>query len=509
MASEFRVRPLLRRASGHAVGVTHLAARSLRLLNEQVATPSYDRSRVRAGIVHLGVGGFHRSHQAMYLDRLMSRGEALDWGICGVGVLPTDRTMADVMAEQDCLYTLLVRHADGSLDARVIGSMVEYLFAPDDPEAVVAKMADPSTRIVSLTVTEGGYNTSAVTGRFDEENPEVVSDLRSPTALRTSFGLVTEALARRRERGIVPFTVVSCDNMPGNGEVARLSFGAFAGLRDPRLGDWVEREVPFPNSMVDRITPVTTDADRAELAERFGVVDRWPVVCEPWTQWILEDSFADGRPPLEDAGVQLVDDVGPYELMKLRLLNAGHQVVAHLGRLAGLEHVHEAASDPLFRRLLTTYLDEEAAPTLRPVPGIDLGDYKREVVARFASPAVRDTLDRIRTNSSDRMPQFVLPVLRYNLATGGPIRCAVATVAGWARAAEGTDDDGRPIELVDARADALASRARSDDPLAFVADRELFGELAEDARFTAAYRDALSSLRTRGARATVEDLLGT
>ncbi len=486
--------------------MTVLSARSLSTVGRTIAVPSYDRDRVRTGIVHLGVGGFHRSHQAMYLDRLMEAGKAMEWGICGVGVLPADREMQEVMTAQDCLYTLLVRHADGSLDARVIGSMVEYLFAPDDPEAVVAKMADPSTRIVSLTVTEGGYNTSAVTGRFDEENPAVVSDLRSPTALRTSFGLVTEALARRRERGIVPFTVVSCDNMPGNGEVARLSFGAFAGLRDPRLGDWVEREVPFPNSMVDRITPVTTDTDRAELAERFGVVDRWPVVCEPWTQWVLEDSFADGRPPLEDAAVQLVDDVAPYELMKLRLLNAGHQVVAQLGRLAGLDYVHEAASDPLFRRLLTSYMDEEATPTLRPVSGIDLGAYKRAVVARFASPAVRDTLDRIRTNSSDRMPQFLLPVLRQNLATGGPIRCAVATVAGWARAAEGTDDDGRPIELVDARAGSLAARARSADPLAFVRDRELFGDLVDDERFTAAYSAALASLRTRGVRATLEEL---
>jgi mannitol 2-dehydrogenase len=486
--------------------VTSLDAGTLASFSREVSTPSYDRGRVRTGIVHLGVGGFHRSHQAMYLDRLMEAGQALDWGICGVGVLPVDRAMADAMAAQDCLYTLVTKHPDGSSRARVIGSMTEYLFAPDDPEAVVAKMADPSTRIVSLTVTEGGYNTSAVTGRFDEEDPAVVSDLRSRTALRTSFGLVTEALARRRERGIAPFTVVSCDNMPGNGEVARLSFGAFAGLRDPRLGDWVEREVPFPNSMVDRITPVTTDADRAELAERFGVVDRWPVVCEPWTQWVLEDSFADGRPPLEDAGVQLVEDVAPYELMKLRLLNAGHQVVSQLARLAGLEYVHEAAADPVFRRLLTTYLDEEATPTLRPVPGIDLGGYKHEVVARFASPAVRDTLDRIRTNSSDRMPQFLLPVLRRNLATGGPIRCAVATVAGWARAAEGTDDAGRPVELVDVRAEALMSRARSADPLAFVADRDLFGDLIDDDRFTTAYRSALESLRTRGARATVEAL---
>ena len=458
--------------------VTPLAAPFLRSLNAQIPTPSYDRSGVRAGIVHLGVGGFHRAHQAMYLDRLMAEGKALDWGICGVGVLPADRAMAEVMAAQDCLFTLVVKHPDGSTDARVIGSIVDYLFAPDDPEAVVARMADPATRIVSLTVTEGGYNASAVTGEFDGSNPGVVNDLQPGAALRTSFGLVVEALVRRRDRGIAPFAVVSCDNIPHNGDLARNSYAGFAELRDPVLGEWVRREVPFPNSMVDRITPATTDDDRAELVARFGVEDRWPVVCEPWTQWVMEDSFSCGRPPLEDVGVQLVDDVVPYELMKLRLLNAGHQVLAQPGRLAGLEYVHEACGDPLFRRLLEGYLDEEAAPTLAPVPGIDLGDYQAELVGRFASPVIADTLDRIRAQASDRIPQFLLPVLRANLATGGEIRRSVAVLAAWARAVQGTDDDGRPIPLTDSRADALRARAGSDDPLAFVAERDLFGDLA-------------------------------
>jgi mannitol 2-dehydrogenase len=415
--------------------------------------------------------------------------------------------MAEVMAAQDCLFTLVVKHSDGSLDARVVGSIVDYLFAPDDPEVVVERMADPATRIVSLTVTEGGYNASAVTGEFDGSHPGVVHDLQPGAALRTSFGLVVEALVRRRDRGIPPFTVVSCDNIPHNGDLARSSYAAFAALRDPELGEWVRGHVPFPNSMVDRITPVTGDDDRAQLAERFGVEDRWPVVCEPWTQWVLEDSFADGRPPLEDAGVQLVDDVVPYELMKLRLLNAGHQVLAHLGRLAGFQHVHEVCSDPSFRRVLAGYLDAEGTPTLPPVPGIDLAAYKAELVERFASPAVRDTLDRIRAEASDRIPQFLLPVLRANLASGGPIDVAVTVLAAWARSAEGADDLGRPIGLTDARADALEQRARAGDPLAFVADRELFGNLVEDERFTGRYVAALESLRSRGTRATLESLV--
>jgi mannitol 2-dehydrogenase len=474
-----------------------------------MAVPAYDRSQVRVGIVHLGVGGFHRSHEAMYLDRLMTEGRALDWGICGVGVLPADRRMQEVMAAQDCLYTLLVKHPDGELEARVVGSIVEYLFAPDDPDAVVETMAAGQTRIVSLTVTEGGYNASAVTGEFDGSHPGVVADLQPGAALSTAFGLVTEALVRRRERGLSPFTVVSCDNIPGNGDLARSSFAAFAALRDPELGEWVAAEVPFPNSMVDRITPVTTADDRAELAERFGVDDAWPVVCEPWTQWVMEDSFACGRPPLEDAGVQLVDDVAPYELMKLRLLNAGHQVLAQPGRLAGLGYVHEACADPLFRAFLLRYLDEEATPTLAPVPGIDLDSYKAGLLDRFASPAIGDTLARICAEASDRIPQFLLPVLRANLASGAPIDAAVTVLAAWARSAEGADDEGRPIALVDARAAELAAAARrqGDDPLAFVADRALFGGLVDDERFAARYRAALTSVRDRGARATLEDLV--
>jgi mannitol 2-dehydrogenase len=488
--------------------VAQLDQRSLSSVPAEVATPSYDRSRVRTGIVHLGVGGFHRAHQAMYLDGLLEQGKALDWGICGVGVLPSDRRMAEVMAAQDCLYTLVVKHPDGTWDARVIGSITEYLFAPDDPEAVVEKMAAESTRIVSLTVTEGGYNIDPVTGEFDAADPGVVHDLQPGAAPTTSFGLVTEALVRRRDRGLPPFTVVSCDNIEHNGDVARQSFAAFATLRDPGLGAWVEREVSFPNCMVDRITPATTDEDRAEVARRFGVEDGWPVVCEPFTQWVLEDRFGLGRPPLEEVGVQLVEDVEPYELMKLRLLNAGHQALAYLGRLAGYELVHDAAQDPLFRRFLLGYMEQEATPTLRPVPGIDLDDYRRNLIERFSNPAIRDTLARLAFDGSERLPKWLLPVVRENLSTGGEIRRSAAVVAGWARYCEGVDEKGQPIEVVDRRRDSLMARARRqrEEPLAFIADRELFGDLVDDERFTSVYRATLASLHERGARATLEEL---
>src|SRR5450759_3988923 len=288
--------------------MTELTAQTLPARRDHLPTPGYDRSALRVGIVHLGVGGFHRAHQAMYLDRLMNQGLALDWAICGVGVLPTDSRMRAALQAQDGLYTLVRKSADGTYDARVIGSIVEYLLAPDDPERVIERMTDPLVRIVSLTVTEGGYNINAVTGEFAATAADVVHDLAPGAVPRTTFGLITEALVRRRERSLAPFTVMSCDNIQGNGEVARSSFAAFATLRNAELGDWVRSQVCFPNSMVDRITPVTTDADRDQVAARFGVEDRWPVVCEPFTQWVLQDAFGNGRPPVLDpeAGCDLI-----------------------------------------------------------------------------------------------------------------------------------------------------------------------------------------------------------
>jgi mannitol 2-dehydrogenase len=485
-----------------------LDSTTLPSLPPAVSRPVYDRSQVRTGIVHIGVGGFHRSHQAMYVDRLLEQGQAREWGICGVGVLPSDRRMAEVMAAQDGLYTLVIKHADGSLEARVVGSIVEYLLAPDDPEAVVERMADERTRIVSLTVTEGGYNVSPVTGAFDATHPDIAHDLEQGALPRTSFGLVTEALDRRRKRGLAPFTVVSCDNIQHNGDVARRSFSAFAALRDPGLGAWVAEEVPFPSSMVDRITPATTDEDRAEVAERFGIDDGWPVVCEPFTQWVLEDRFNLGRPPLEDVGVQVVDDVEPYELMKLRLLNATHQALCYAGLLAGYRLVHDAAHDPVFRDFLLGYMGREAIPTLRPVPGIDLRRYCADVIERCSNPAIRDTLARLAFDGSERLPKWLLPVIRENLAAGRDVRLSAAVVASWARYAEGVDEQGRPIEVVDSRRESLMANARRqrEDPLAFVADRGVFGDLIDDERFTTPYRAALVSLHQEGAMATLRTL---
>ena len=488
--------------------MTQLNTAALGGLDDRVAVPSYDRSRVSTGIVHFGVGGFHRAHQAMYVDSLMNDGKALDWGITGVGVLPGDVRMRDALAAQDHLYTLVVKDSDGTMHPRVIGSIVDFLFAPDDPEAVLARMADPAVRIVSLTVTEGGYHVNQATGEFDADDPAIQLDLAGDAVPTTMFGFVTEALARRRAAGVEPFTVMSCDNIQGNGEVAHKMIGAFARLKDADLAAWIEERVAFPNSMVDRITPVTTDQDRATLAGGFGVEDRWPVVCEPFTQWALEDRFPTGRPAFDAVGVQLVPDVEPYELMKLRLLNASHQAIAYFGYLAGYRLVHDAAQDPLFQDLLQRYMDEEATPTLSPVPGVDLDDYKRTLIERFSNPGVRDTVPRLCAESSDRIPKWLLPVVRAQLKSGGEITRSAAIVAAWARYAEGVDEDGEPIEIVDRRAEKLTEIAKRqrEDPTAFIANRDLFGDLADVERFVEAYTSALRSLHEHGARATLEAL---
>ncbi len=452
--------------------------------------PSYNRDEIGVGIVHFGVGGFHRAHQARYVDRLLEMGLAKDWGICGVGVLPADRKMADVMAAQDGLYTLLLENPDGSRDARVVGSIVDYRYAPDDPDAVVELLAAPSTRIVSLTITEGGYSL------------ENLGDVNV-------FGLVADALARRRDRGIASPTIMSCDNIEGNGNVARQVFTTYADRAHPGLGDWMTEHTHFPNSMVDRITPATTPDVIAVVRDEFGIEDEWPVVAEPFTSWVLEDDFSDGRPPYEDVDVLLVEDVMPYELMKLRLLNASHQSLCYFAYLAGYRLVHDAAADPLFAEFLLQYMDSEATPTLKPVPGIDLPDYKRTLIERFANPGIKDTVARLCFGSSDRIPKWQLPVIRANLASGGPVRMAAATVASWARYAEGVDEHGQPIDVQDQLADTLVPLARSqhEHPTAFIENTEVFGDLATQPRFVEAYLWALDSLHRDGARATLNALL--
>ena len=482
--------------------------------NRSDLAPSYDRPAITTGIVHIGVGGFHRAHQAMYVDRLMRDGSApggpqetrLDWGICGVGLLPGDTRMRDALASQDHTYTLTLKHPDGRHESTVIGSIHDFLFAPDDPEAVLSLMAAPTTRIVSLTVTEGGYNIDDATGAFRTETPGAVHDAAHPREPTTAFGYIVEAMRRRRAAGITPFTVMSCDNLPGNGRIARTAVVSQAAMSDPDLAGWIEEHVSFPSCMVDRITPQTTPEDIAEVRSELGIEDAWPVVCEPFTQWVLEDDFPAGRPPYERVGVQMVDDVVPYELMKLRLLNASHQGLGHWGRLLGMTYGHEAAGDADVAAWVRAFLEREALPRLLPVPGIDLAEYVDTLFERFTNASIADTLERLAFFGPSGMPKFVLPTVRDNLAAGGPIRLGAALCAAWSLGVLGTDENGDPIPVADDLR-PLAERQEAGDETAFIANEEIFGDLAENERFRTTYLEELAALRSQGARARMRELV--
>lgn len=472
------------------------------------AVPGYDRAEVRAGIVHVGPGHFHRAHQARYLDDLLALGGSTGWGICAAGTRPESRAFVAALAPQDFLYTLSEKAADGTQDSRVIGSIVDAVVTADDPEAVIERVASPETRILTLTITEGGYEIDQSTGAFQPDAPLVAADLVADRPNGTVFGIVLQAMARRRERGLPGITVLSCDNVEDNGRVARESFLGFARLKDPQTAEWMERHLTFPSSMVDRVTPGTVEADRAHVRGELGYEDAWPVTCEPFRQWVVEDDFASGRPALEEVGVEMVADVRPYEVMKLRLANGTHQALCYAGHLLGLEYVHEAIGDPEVDALLRHYATAEAIPTLTPIEGTDHADYARTVRERFGNPQIRDPLSRICADTSDRIPKFLLPVAHERLEAGGEVRACAAVVALWARYAAGTDEQGDPIEVIDPRRDAItaAAKAARRDPSAFLADRSLFGDLVDRPDFVEPFTSTLASLYEQGTRATLHSL---
>ncbi|GAA1211582.1 mannitol dehydrogenase family protein [Rhodoglobus aureus] len=417
----------------------------------------------------------------MYLDRLLNAGER-EWGICGVGVLPFDLPIRDALDHQDNLYTLVTKDTDEVSQAAVIGSIVEYLYAPDDPQAVVDKLADLSTRIVSLTITEGGYSINDATGEFDPRDPLTLADIGSKTTPRSVLGLIVAGLARRRAADEQPFTVMSCDNIQGNGAFAKKAVVEFARRKDTGLATWIEEYVAFPNSMVDRITPVTTDETRASIQAEFGIDDEFPVLSEAFEQWVLEDRFTLGRPALETVGVQVVGDVEPYELMKLRLLNASHQAIAFTGILAGETYVHEVCRRPVFSDFLLGYMRNEAIPTLLPVPGVDLDDYCQQLISRFSSQAILDTLARLAVDASDRIPKFLLPVVQNQLSNDRETRHSSLVLAAWCTYLETHAGQDDPTPIVDKRRDGLAAAVALEQraPGSFLDYADVFGNLGEN-----------------------------
>lgn len=489
--------------------IIKLNEQALSHLPSHVQVPQYDRHQVTTGIVHIGVGGFHRAHQALYLDNYLHQTGDRQWGICGVGLLEFDQKMRDALQSQDCLYTLVERSPDGDR-ARIIGSIINYLFAPDTRQAVIDAMVDPNCRIVSLTITEAGYYYIEGTGELDVNHPTIQQDVQHPNEPIGVFGVLTATLRQRRQQGLPPFTVLSCDNLQGNGNIARKMLTSFAELQDPKLATWIAENVAFPNNMVDRITPATTPPDVEMVRDQFGIEDAFPVVAEPFLQWVIEDRFCAGRPNWEAVGVQMTNDVHPYEMMKIRLLNASHLLIGYLGTLSGYTYVHDVMADPLIRQAVDRLMNE-VTPTLQPVPGIDLDNYKKTLIERFANPKIRDQLPRLCLNSAAKMPKFVLGSLRDALSQDGAIAYMSLTIAAWFRTLKGQDDQGHAIAIDDPMADILTQRAQSggSDPMPLLNITEIFGDLPQSSKFVDAVSHHLRNLDELGAQATLSRLLGS
>ncbi|OLP62017.1 mannitol dehydrogenase [Xaviernesmea oryzae] len=487
--------------------MARLSKQTLAALPEVVARPAYDRSRLQIGIVHLGLGAFHRAHQAVLTEAVLEAGD-LSWGIAGVSLRSPETR--DALAPQDGLYTLDVR--DGTGDRlQVIGALAACLVAPEDPGAVLDLMAAPSTRIVSLTVTEKGYCHKPATGTLDEDHPDIRHDLANPSSPKTAIGFLVEALARRRAAGHAPFTILSCDNLPANGRTLARVVTRFAELRDPDLGAFVAEHVDFPSSMVDRIVPATTDQDRALVAKALGLEDAWPVMAEPFLQWVVEDRFSGGRPDWGAAGATFVADVEPFELMKLRLLNGSHSTLAYLGYLAGHETVSDAMAAPGFAALLQGLMEDEVSPNLPELQGFDLPAYRTALIARFRNPGLRHRTWQIAMDGSQKLPQRLLQTIRARIAAGQPFERLALGVAGWMAYARGQDLAGRPIDV----RDPLAGRIRevtegrstaSELVGAYLTLSDVFGtDLPASQPFRAAVTQALDRLLTLGPQKLVAD----
>ena len=478
-------------------------------LSETATVPSYDPGALRAGIVHFGVGNFHRAHQAVYLDDLFNLGVDHDWGLIGAGVRQADEGMRQKLMSQDWLTTVVEQEADVST-ARVTAPMIDHLKIGDS-HAIINKLADPAIRIVSLTITEGGYYIDPATQRFDPTHPDITADAKDLlTHPRTVFGLILAGLKRRRDIGIEPFTVMSCDNIPGNGHVTQNAVVGLARLIYPELAGWVSANVAFPNGMVDRITPATTDRERTLLADNFGIADNWPVFCESFRQWVLEDNFPAGRPALEKVGVQFVPDVAPFEHMKIRILNGGHATIAYPAALMDIHFVHEAMENALVRGFLEKVERDEIIPIVPPVPNTDLDDYFNLIDRRFSNPKIGDTITRLCLDGSNRQPKFILPSASDRLKAGQSVTGLALVSAFWCRYCYGETDSGKAIAPNDpswTRLTAEAKRAK-DNPRAWLEMTDIFGELSRDPSYVDAFGHALNTIWSIGTKSTLEAYLG-
>ncbi|WPR72404.1 mannitol dehydrogenase family protein [Flavobacterium sp. NG2] len=475
----------------------YLNAENLSLLPSDVSVPSYDRNQIKTSILHIGVSNFHRSHQAYYIHELIDKHKELNYGICGVDLLDSDRKIYNILKDQDGLYTLYTKEPNGSHKAKIIGSIVEYFFGPENPLAVIEKMAHPDIKIISLTIAEDGYHLNEITGEFDINHPGVTEDIKNPFSPKTVFGYLTQSFKLRKLRNLPGCTILSCDNIKSNGDTMKQSLFNYVSKTEPELLDWISKNTSFPNTMVDRITPITNSKDISTLKEDFFVDDQWPVVCESFSQWVIEDQFIQGRPAWDKVGVQYTQNIAPFENLKLRLLNASHTILGILGTLHGYKTVFETANDPDFISFLKMYMDEEVTPTLTDSDKKSIENYKKSLVSRFLNPHINDQLFRICQESSAKVPLFILPTVKHQLENEKNVKRAAFVIAAWARYNDGVDDNDNPYDITDTQSGTLIRTAALSiqNPIKFLEIKSIFEDLSENETFSSYYLEALTQLR--------------
>jgi len=476
---------------------------SLTNLPSKVKAPNYSRESLTPGIIHIGVGNFHRAHQAIYMHKLFNAGLAHDWAIRGAGIKSYDAIMRDKLQQQDYLTTV-VELDDNNLTAQISASMIDFI--DNDADALIAALSQDEIRIVSLTITEGGYFMDDKTGAFNLAHAEIQADIANIDQPATVFGLIISALKARRAKNTLPFTVLSCDNIPHNGDVTQRVVLEMANAIDADLARWIKAEVTFPNSMVDCITPATSAQERERLTTLFGIEDQAPVFCEPFRQWVLEDNFVNGRPPLEQVGAEFVNDVAPFELMKLRILNGGHAAIAYPGALLGIDFVHDVMQTPSIRQYLKKLVTEEIIPSLAPVPGVNFDEYFSIIESRFSNPEVRDTVPRLCQDASNRLPKFILPIITANLAQGRDCRGLALVVALWCRLCYQSSLPSSDITLDDLQADRLKKQAEmaQNNASAFLQMNDIFGILSDNEIFINHFTHWLELLNNLDTKSTLE-----
>ncbi|VAW16313.1 D-mannonate oxidoreductase [hydrothermal vent metagenome] len=479
----------------------------LNQLPQEVAKPSYQRNDISCGIVHLGVGAFHRAHQAAYIEKLLVQHP--QWAIVGASLCRPDTK--DTLEPQDFLYTLAVRDASGT-KCQIIGSIVKVINLFEEQEKLLDLMSSKPVRIISLTITEKGYCHDPASGGLDETHPDIVHDLAHPDAPRTAPGLIVAAIRQRRALGIAPFTVMSCDNLPANGKTARRIIARLAHLFDAELGQYVEKNISFPSTMVDRIVPATSDRDRDEISNIIGCSDAWPIVTEPFSQWVIEDDFPSGRPPFETVGAEMVADVAPFETMKLRLLNGSHSSLAYLGYLAGFKTVSATIGEPVFKKFIADLMTLEIIPTLK-MDGVDLFAYRDALLVRFANPALKHATWQIAMDGSQKLPQRLLNTIRDRIAANQPFDRLALGVAAWIFYAAGMDESGAPIDVRDPLAEqfrTIAAAANGKPAVlldGFLKLKSVFGaDLPQNEIFYARVGTILADLFEMGALKTIEKI---